>query len=255
MALTPTFYIREKGKAWHHSLDDYKWAVEDLINVGEPEMEEHNIQIPFGKEYNLSSTMFGFPFFTTRELSFSIGVPLNNLAGLAPNNSWNEYTSNLRNLYEGKEVEIILSDDMEWYYEGTAHITDFEASRKLGTFKLNVHCSAYKQNMTETITQVEAQSTTTEQIEVQLPDSPYPAEVSMYFSQASGTQTFTSQTYLEWKINGKTYSHTFPANSGLTGVTLPLLFSRSDNYGISGTLNLRGEWGSDIIFLIRKRSL
>ena len=255
MALTPTFLIREKDKSWHHSLDEYKWAVEDLINVGEPEMEEHLVQIPFGKEYDLSTAMFGFPFFTTRELSFKIGVPLNNLSGLAPNNSWNEYTSALRNLYEGKEVEIILSDDMQWYYEGTAHITDFEASRKLGTFKLNIHCGAYKQNMTETITQVEAQSATQEPITIQLPDSPYPAEVSMYFSQASGTQTFTSRTYLEWKINGKTYSHTFPANSGLTGVTLPLLFSRSDNYGVSGTLNLKGEWGSDIVFVIRKRSL
>lgn len=82
-------------------------------NPGTPQIEEHNIQVPFSNRSMRMSGVFGGPFYTERQFVAKFTM------GDMGYQQWDSVRSKLDNLYHGMVVKIVSDLDKGYYYLGT----------------------------------------------------------------------------------------------------------------------------------------
>ena len=94
------------------------------LKIGEPKLKENRVDIPGGNgSLNMSYSPQGGPVYYDREISFT-------LAKVMDEASRDSLVSTLRNLWHGKEVDLILPNDATHYWHGILTIGDVSGYNK-----------------------------------------------------------------------------------------------------------------------------
>ena len=130
-----------------HTLKDYGLVVSNTDIVETPIPKTSYVDIPGSStRLDLTTTLTGQVEYSSRKLTFSLG-------GFMSPERWPIFYNDLLNLYQGKEVQVILDQEPEYYYHGRAELSGFSRNQMLGIFTLTVDADAYKY---ERITSIEA---------------------------------------------------------------------------------------------------
>lgn len=144
----------------YHSFNDFGLAIGNNDCVGAPEVETHYVEIPGMNGFlDLSEVIAGRPTYTHREIKIELG-------GKRTPETWDTEISTIRELFHGKNVQLIFDYDSDYFYEGRAYIEDFDRFRDLGTFTLSVPTAApfkYAVSPTSYLFNVSSGSTVTKQ--------------------------------------------------------------------------------------------
>lgn len=137
-----SIYVEATGKTYH-TLDDWGYALGNNNYISDPEQETAYVNVPYRDGLiDVSEALTGRPIFKKRTLSFELG-------GIHPRLNWDSVVSSLRNNIHGKICRLTLDNDKSYYWRGRVYVQDFDRSRELGTFKLNVpECEPYKYDIT-----------------------------------------------------------------------------------------------------------
>lgn len=113
----------------YNSLSDFGLAISNTDYIGTPVQDESNLVFVPGSPgpLNFDDVVFGGPCFTHRQILIKFG-------GLRDPAEWDRTISEIRNLFEGRDVKLRFLTDPEWYWKGRAKIDAFEHKRSLGTF-------------------------------------------------------------------------------------------------------------------------
>lgn len=113
----------------YNSLSDFGLAIANTDYLGEPVQDTSNLIAVPGRSGMLdpTDTVFGGPSYTHRQIKISFG-------GLEDPTEWDSVISNLRNLFEGKKVQLTFATDPDWYWTGRVSIEKFAHNRALGEF-------------------------------------------------------------------------------------------------------------------------
>lgn len=215
-AITDGFNITCNGVT-KNSLTDYGWALENRFDcIGDPVKQSSVVSVPFGKTYDLANALNGGePYFVSRPITLKIGVK-------KPSTNWRDYISDLRNTYEGREVEIKFDGESfltsQWSWSGTAYIQEVESTRQDCRFDLFIDADAYKRGKNVKL--------------ISQPNIVFPllegtSEVEVY---AGAPSNFT----ISWTNNGvaKSYSVT----GAISWTVVPdLIAGYSENVTVSGS--------------------
>ena len=125
-----------------HTMKDYGLVISNTDVVEAPTPKTSYVDIPGSSQrLDLTTTLTGRVEYNSRKLTFSLG-------GFMSPERWPVFYNNLVNLYQGKEVQIVLDQEPEYYYHGRAELSDFSRNQMLGTFTLTVDADAYKYERT-----------------------------------------------------------------------------------------------------------
>jgi len=113
----------------YNSLTDFGLAIANTDYLGEPVQDTSNLIAVPGRSGMLdpTDTVFGGPSYTHRQIKISFG-------GLEEPEEWDSVISNLRNLFEGKRVQLTFATEPDWYWTGRVSIEKFGHNRALGEF-------------------------------------------------------------------------------------------------------------------------
>lgn len=121
-----------------HTWKDYRLVVSNTDVVGMPKPKTLFVDIPgSSKRLDLSEALTGKCEYENRTLSFTLG-------GTGPIESWATRLSTFVHEIHGKEVQVVLDQDPDYYFEGRAEVKGFERIRTLGKIELEITCDAYK---------------------------------------------------------------------------------------------------------------
>ena len=126
-----SIYVEDTGKTYH-TLNDWAFALGNNNYISEPEMETNYINVPYRNGLiDASTALTGRPIFKKRQLSFALG-------GERPRMGWDTVISQIRNAIHGRICRLTLDNDPNYYWRGRVYVENFDRSRGLGTFNLNV---------------------------------------------------------------------------------------------------------------------
>lgn len=126
-----SIYVEDTGKTYH-TLNDWVFALGNNNYISEPEMETNYINVPYRNGLiDASTALTGRPIFKKRQLSFALG-------GERPRMGWDTVISQIRNAIHGRICRLTLDNDPNYYWRGRVYVENFDRSRGLGTFNLNV---------------------------------------------------------------------------------------------------------------------
>ena len=113
----------------YNSLTDFGLAISNTDYLGEPVQGTGNLISVPGRSGMLDTTdeVFGGQYFSHRQIKISFG-------GLEDPTEWDSVISRIRNLFEGKKVQLTFATDPDWYWTGRVSIEKFGHNRSLGEF-------------------------------------------------------------------------------------------------------------------------
>lgn len=226
-AITTSFKITCNGTT-KDSLTDYEWALNNPSDcIGDPVKQTSIVTVPFGETYDLADEILGFPWFIGRTITLKLGYKID-----LSNTNHRDYISDLRNLYEGRKVQIKFDSDSYYTWSGTAYIRNATAKRTLGEFDLVIEAEATKVYSTASTSQKAAGTSATF-----TPISPYPTQFII-------TGTFDAAT----TITSGILSYVLPAGT-YTDYAVPSIYVATNN------VTLSGSWTTTITMKYYKRSL
>ena len=202
---TNTVYITVNGTIYN-SLNDYGLAIENTDYIGEPIQGDSGIVIVPGMDGILDTTdaVFGGQWYKYRKISIRFGA-------LKPSEDWDEEMSNIRNLFNGKNIKLTFANDPDWYWSGRCSIKNFSRNRSLGTFDLVINnADPYKhKDITLTTTATTSGATVTADVTEQtiVPTITCAASITITVDNDK-TFSFTSGTHknLEMRLGPGTHS-------------------------------------------------
>lgn len=114
------------------------------LKIGEPKLKENRVDIPGGDgSLNMSYSPQGWPVYYDREITFSLAKRMNE-----SDRSTN--VSTIRNLWHGKEVDLILPNDTTHYWHGVITFGDI-SGYNAGVIPVKMTADPYKYKLTETV--------------------------------------------------------------------------------------------------------
>ena len=124
------------------------------LKIGEPRLKENRVDIPGGNgSLNMSYSPQGMPVYYDREISFTLAKAMTEAAR-------DSAVSTLRNLWHGKEVDLILPNDAAHYWHGVLAIGDVSGYNK-GLIPVKMTAAPFKlKNALTTVTQTGAGTVT-----------------------------------------------------------------------------------------------
>ena len=116
------------------------------LKIGEPRLKENRVDIPGGNgSLNMSYSPQGMPVYYDREISFT-------LAKAMDEETRDSLVSMLRNLWHGREVNLVLPNDTTHYWHGVLSIGDVSGYNK-GLIPVKMTAGPYKlKNALTTVT-------------------------------------------------------------------------------------------------------
>ena len=126
-----TIYVEDSGKTFN-TLTDWHCALGNNNYIGDPEMETTYIEVP-GRNGLIDATeaVSGRRIYKKRSLSFELGA-------VNPRLNWDSIVSTLRNNVNGRVCRVTIDNDPGYYWHGRVYIENFDRTRELGTFELNI---------------------------------------------------------------------------------------------------------------------
>lgn len=129
-----------------HSYNDLQLILA-AQHIGAPEVKKNLIDLPGGHGKIDQTEAFGEVKYDMRELSFDFST-------IVPESEFMTLFSQVQNALHGKKVQIILDDDPAWYYTGRVEVSEWKASRRVGTLTIDCECDPFKQSLqTTTVSQ------------------------------------------------------------------------------------------------------
>lgn len=125
-----------------HTFNDLELIITNSCSISEPIMNEDYLSIK-GRNglLDISEALTGKATYQSRQISV-------HLAGMDDDKDWDVRMSGIRNLLDGKLINIAFDNDAAYYWTGRCHIVDFERERGCGQFVLDIpNADPYKYNM------------------------------------------------------------------------------------------------------------
>ena len=136
-----TIIVEDTNKTYH-TLDDWDFALGNNNYISDPEMETNYIDVPYRDGLiDASTSMIGRPVYKKRQLSFEMGGTRRRL-------EWDTVISSIRNAIHGRTCQLIMDNDISYYWRGRVFVENFDRFRGLGTFQINVpNADPYKYSL------------------------------------------------------------------------------------------------------------
>lgn len=143
LTISAAITVENTGKTLD-TLTDWKCVIGNNNCIGEPDVETYYIDVPGADGFlDGSEAIAGRTIYKSREIDILFG-------GKKPREEWDGFISGIRNLIHGKIVRITLSNDPDYFWTGRAYITEFDRSREIGQFHLNIpQADPYKYELKE----------------------------------------------------------------------------------------------------------
>lgn len=123
-----------------HSYRDFN-LITNTLKVGVPSVKTNYIDIPFGDgALDLTEAVGGVKY-GNRTITFDFTLKS------APEHA----KSNITNYMHGKKMKIILDKDLDYYYVGRCHVSEFNTDRNLSTVAITAECEPYKYKLLPTV--------------------------------------------------------------------------------------------------------
>ena len=123
-----------------HSFDDLKLIL-TAQHIGAPDVKKNLIDLPGGHGRIDQTEAYGEVKYDMRELSFDFSTTV-------PQEEFMPLFSRVQNALHGQKVQIILDDDPEWYYTGRVEVSEWKASKRVGTMTIDCECEPFKHRLT-----------------------------------------------------------------------------------------------------------
>lgn len=131
LTISAKITVENTGKVFD-TLNDWGLAVGNNDYIGDPVQETFFEDIPGASAMlDLSEVLCNRPIFKYRPIKVLLG-------GKRPRLDWDSIISTFRNEIEGKVVKITFSNDLAYYWRGRVNVTDFQRTRGIGQFNLNI---------------------------------------------------------------------------------------------------------------------
>lgn len=121
-----------------------KWGlILTATNIGFPEPKKENVNIPGADgELNFSKSLTGDMKYKNRTITFTFVTT-------KKYNLWKSLISDISNYLHGQDFErIILDEDQNFYYKGTAEVNQFKSDKSIGTIVIECNVEPYKYDLT-----------------------------------------------------------------------------------------------------------
>lgn len=138
-----TITVVDTGEAYH-TLLDWHLAIGNNDCIGEPEIEEHYVDVPgASKRLDMSESLTGYPVYTHRPIALKVG-------SLRKRMNWDTVISDIRNKIHGRMVRLIFDNDKAYYWTGRVRVVDYDRIRELGTFSIEIpYAEPYKYEISD----------------------------------------------------------------------------------------------------------
>lgn len=121
-----------------HTYRDLGMVVGNTDIVGIPKPKQYLVEIPY------SSVVLDFSEAVTGKIEYGNRILKVVLGKLHPIDNWSSEISNFLQEIHGQKVEVVLDDDVFFYYEGRCEVKQFSRTRNLGVIELSIESSPYK---------------------------------------------------------------------------------------------------------------
>lgn len=167
----------------YHSYDDFNLILTQKT-IGTPSPKTETVDIPGGDGVLDLTEFFGEVKYENRPLTFEFST-------IVPQSQFMDLFSMVQNALHGKKMQIVLDDDLLWYYVGRITVSEWKADKSIGLLTIECDCEPYKQRRVETVV-AQAVSGTTDIIisndrKRAVPTIKTDAEMRFAFGDFSGT--------------------------------------------------------------------
>lgn len=128
----------------YHSYNDWGLILQKK-EIQSPELKTNKIEIEGGDGVLDLTDFFGETKYKNRSLSFQFAK-----MNIAPDDYLALY-SEVQEAIHGKQLQIILDDDPEYYYYGRITINEWKSSKNLGEIVIEVDAEPFKTEVAETV--------------------------------------------------------------------------------------------------------
>lgn len=106
--------------------------------VGKPVPRRHKVTIPGAHgALDTSKTLTGSLLYDNRTITASFVM-------MGAREEWAERYSEILQAIHGQELQIILDDDPDYYYQGFVEVSDLAPENTIATFAITADCYPYK---------------------------------------------------------------------------------------------------------------
>lgn len=128
-----------------NTYDDLKLVPSSRPVISAPALKEVYVDIPGANgSIDLSEVVSGCPVYQNREGDLEFVVLNGNYTGFASYDTWiNRYTEIL-NFLHGREIEMSLEDDPDYYYRGRFSVDEWESTKDYSLLKIKYNLEPFK---------------------------------------------------------------------------------------------------------------
>ena len=128
-----------------NTYDDLKLVPSSRPVISAPALKEVYVDIPGANgSIDLSEVVSGCPVYQNREGDLEFVVLNGNYTGFASYDTWiNRYTEIL-NFLHGREIEMSLEDDPDYYYRGRFSVDEWESAKDYSLLKIKYNLEPFK---------------------------------------------------------------------------------------------------------------
>ena len=136
-----------KKNTWN----DFRLVAEKRPSVNPPEPKSEYIDVP-GRNGSLdySDILGGYPTYNDRTGSWDFIVVNDFYEPVSTHEEWYETYSKVMAYIQGKKVKVILEDDLEHYYRGRLHVSDYSSGNNYSTLTIEYHLEPFKYSIYST---------------------------------------------------------------------------------------------------------
>lgn len=167
----------------YHSYSDFSLILSQK-KIGTPSIKTDVIDIPGGDGVLDLTDFFGEVKYNNRPLSFDFTTKVRQEQFL-------ELFSRVQDALHGQKMDIILDEDMEWYYVGRITVSEWKADKNIGKLTIDCDCEPYKLKLADTAVSYAVSGsqeiTLTNSRKRVVPTITVDAEMSISFGTYSGT--------------------------------------------------------------------
>ena len=134
--------------------EDFGLVVGNNDYIKEPKRRDCLIEVPGRNGYvDYTESIYGEAYYLSRQISVLLGSTKNPA-------SWDNQISGFRNIFEGRKVKLIFSNDPTHYWIGRASVEAYDRQKSIGRFYLRLNSAdPYKYKLAATTQTVVLAST------------------------------------------------------------------------------------------------
>lgn len=137
----------------YHSYNDLQLILSQKT-IGTPSPKVETVDIPGGDGVLDLTEFFGEVKYNNRTLTFEFSSQL-------PPAQFMEQFRKVQNALHGKKMQIVLTEDPDWYYIGRISVSEWKADRNIGKLTIDCDCEPFKYKLEKTVVQVVVTDTKT----------------------------------------------------------------------------------------------